>query len=495
MYNQGEGNKYCKWGDKVFFTHIENVFSLNALMFYFERVILLLIIYLIPIKIFMKDRIKKSTFAFITVLIIILFFLFSLFSKQYYNSQIVIGYIIFLCLLLFFSFYNIRVLGKDSEFQYFLINLTLFLHIWLYCSQLFSIMIISRFGNRFSFFLGIILLGSLLFSKLFIDKQYQKTHRMIMKRTIQVLGIYIIIFVLTIGFLNIISGVINGELRVVLYEHFWFKELFAALAPNATVVYENVFGLAYLAVVSLIIVIFPMIFFIRLLVNEETSRKKLLEQEIIEKDLYFYIDYVESFNMRLRKIQHDYANILLGFGGLIYEEPVKSTELKQYYQRVMTEFEVETSSNLRVSSLKYVKNVELAGLLVSKMMRAYELEIEIGIEVKESIFIENVNTVDLARVLGIMIDNAIEAAGECEEPQVKIALIKLDQSTVVFHISNNTVRENIVAKMNQRSFTTKGENRGLGLDIVKEIIEREEHLALQLEQDTCWISQILTITH
>ncbi|MGG5342343.1 sensor histidine kinase [Enterococcus sp. AZ192] len=477
----------------MFYTHIENVFGWTSLLFYIEKIILLLLIYLIPVKLFMKDRMTSRLLFFISGAVGILFFLFSLFTKQYYNSQIVIGYAVFLCLFLFFSIYNFSVLERDMGVQFFLIVLTLFLHIWLYVIQFLFLVVIAHFGSKFVAVLDIGLLSSLLFStalsKIKVDLELQP----LIKKVLLLLALYFLVFTATIGIFIMISGLIDGQLRIVLYDHFPMKALMVKIMPEAVFIYEDVFGFAYLAIVYLVIILLPLLFLLRLLINEEKSKKKLLEQEIIRKDLYFYIDYVETFNMDLRKIQHDYSNILLGFGGFIYNEPMKIEALKSYYQKVMSEFENVTPSLIQVSNLKNIKNVEIAGLLISKLMRAHERKIKISIEIKETIVVDQVNTLDLARIFGIMIDNALEGAFECEEPYVQIALINMTQGTVVFHVTNNTIGEDLVLKMKERSFSSKGEGRGLGLEIVREIVEKDAGLSFDFSQEGSCVSQVLTV--
>ena len=67
-------------------------------------------------------------------------------------------------------------------------------------------------------------------------------------------------------------------------------------------------------------------------------------------------------------------------------------------------------------------------------------------------------------MVGILLDNAIEAARGVENSEVRMAFIHMDE--VILLVVSNTFDKKIAIKVHeiyQEGFSTKGENRGLGL--------------------------------
>lgn len=67
---------------------------------------------------------------------------------------------------------------------------------------------------------------------------------------------------------------------------------------------------------------------------------------------------------------------------------------------------------------------EIKGLISAKVIRAQELGIDVVIDVTEIIDNIDMDRVDLVRSLGILLDNAIDAAVESTDKKMNVALIK-----------------------------------------------------------------------
>ena len=79
---------------------------------------------------------------------------------------------------------------------------------------------------------------------------------------------------------------------------------------------------------------------------------------------------------------------------------------------------------------------------------------------------------EMCRVLGNLIDNAMDAMKDAPEPRLLIRLSESVQS-YTFVIANNgpMIQPSIAERIFQRGFSTKGEGRGMGLSIVRGIME------------------------
>lgn len=134
------------------------------------------------------------------------------------------------------------------------------------------------------------------------------------------------------------------------------------------------------------------------------TTKKLESAEEYNKTLHILHDNVRGF-------KHDFDNIVTTIGGYINTNDMEG--LKKYY--VELEDDCERVNNLYVLNPDVVNNPGIYNLLTSKY---HEAEDE-GIKVNLSFFL-NLNEIhmkiyEFAKILGILLDNAIEASKECKE--------------------------------------------------------------------------------
>ena len=79
-------------------------------------------------------------------------------------------------------------------------------------------------------------------------------------------------------------------------------------------------------------------------------------------------------------------------------------------------------------------------------------------------------------MLGIYLDNAIEASLETEHPVIHFHLGKINQY-IVFIISNSFIDKGLsVDQMLKKEVTTKGTGHGIGLYNVSEILNRYDNI-------------------
>ncbi|MDS0980828.1 GHKL domain-containing protein, partial [Staphylococcus hominis] len=215
-----------------------------------------------------------------------------------------------------------------------------------------------------------------------------------------------------------------------------------------------------------------------ILISISTLREMRYKQSLEEIETYYeYTLQIESINNEMRKFRHDYVNILTTMSEYIRENDMDG--LKTYFNDNI----VPMKDNLQMNSIKIngtdnLKVRAIKGLITTKILQAQEKHIPISIEVPELIDHIEMNTVDLSRIIGIIIDNAIEASEELEDALIRIAFINVETS--VMFIVMNKCKEDMpkIHELFQDSFSTKGDNRGLGLTTLKEITDTTENVLL-----------------
>ncbi len=119
----------------------------------------------------------------------------------------------------------------------------------------------------------------------------------------------------------------------------------------------------------------------------------------------------------LRSFKHDYSNMMLTMAEYIASEDING--LKNYFtNEFMPKNQKLTSDTTKINSLINLKDIELKSLLSAKLLYALNLGINVEIEIIEEISHIQMDIIDLARIVGIFLDNAIESALETEQPRL-----------------------------------------------------------------------------
>ncbi|MCI2882664.1 MULTISPECIES: quorum-sensing sensor histidine kinase AgrC [Staphylococcus] len=250
----------------------------------------------------------------------------------------------------------------------------------------------------------------------------------------------------------------------------------------------KIYGLIFIGII---------IFFITLIIiiSRYTLRELRYRRNMEEIETYYeYTLQIESINNEMRKFRHDYVNILTTMSEYIRENDMDG--LKTYFNDNI----VPMKDNLQMNSIKIngtdnLKVRAIKGLVTTKILQAQEKNIPISIEVPELIDHIEMNTVDLSRIIGIIIDNAIEASEELEDALIRIAFINVETS--VMFIVMNKCKEDMpkIHELFQDSFSTKGDNRGLGLTTLKDITDTTENVLLDTTIENGYFVQKVEIIH
>ena len=141
-----------------------------------------------------------------------------------------------------------------------------------------------------------------------------------------------------------------------------------------------------------------------------------------------------------------------------------------------------------------IKTTALKSIVSSKLLYAIELNISVSIEITDKIISLPMDTLDLCRIIGIFLDNAIEASLETEQPSIRFALINLE-TEYIFIISNTFLEKGIsFSTLSKPNFSTKGANRGIGLYNASKIISKYNHVFLDTEVQNNKFVQCLHIS-
>ena len=198
----------------------------------------------------------------------------------------------------------------------------------------------------------------------------------------------------------------------------------------------------------------------------------ILNNLYLEKNIrnYFemYNDMIEESLENMNIYKHDQNNILLSIGGFLDNNDMVGLK-KYFYEDIVNNQNIENRS---LNGLVNIKNSPVKGLIYAKIIKANLSQVNLHVNIHSIIETFFMKDIDICKILGILIDNAIEASVESSEMLLNIGIWN-DQCEVYIIISNSFKQEPIIYKMFEKGYSTKGTNRGLGLSIVKDFSEKK----------------------
>ncbi len=226
---------------------------------------------------------------------------------------------------------------------------------------------------------------------------------------------------------------------------------------------------------------------IKLETNNKIESAKLEQQKK-------YILALEKNNNEIRKFKHDFNNIILGLDGYINNDDFNKEKLKKYFNSTIMTFNNNIELNdIVIAKLNSIKVSSLKSLITNKVLIAQNNNIDIDINIQGEITDFYTDEMQLSRILGVLLDNAIEASLELtENKKIEMNIIQINKTTdiQISNTFNNTGTP--LEDFNKEGFSTKGTNRGLGLSSAHEIANKLNML-LNTEIDGNTFIQILTI--
>ena len=226
---------------------------------------------------------------------------------------------------------------------------------------------------------------------------------------------------------------------------------------------------------------------IKLETNNKIESAKLEQQKK-------YILALEKNNNEIRKFKHDFNNIILGLDGYINNDDFDKEKLKKYFNSTIMNFNNNIELNdIVIAKLNSIKVSSLKSLITNKVLMAQNNNIDADINIEGEITDFYTDEIQLSRILGVLLDNAIEASLELtENKKIEMNIIQIDKTTdiQISNTFNNTGTP--LEDFNKEGFSTKGTNRGLGLSSAHEIANKLNML-LNTEIDGNTFIQILTI--
>lgn len=238
-----------------------------------------------------------------------------------------------------------------------------------------------------------------------------------------------------------------------------------------------------IAMFAFIVILFTL--FRQRMDNEKVSKKY---DELLDVMKNYESDIEEQRTLR-HKTKNEFATIKCKL-----QDKEDNKTIIEYIDSVIGE--KGKASSTKYSKFKYLPSNGLKGFFYYKFIEAEKKGINVSINISKQIensFLKDIDTKDfkdLARIVGVYLDNAIEASSTSEDKKlgIEMYLIKEKIELIITNTFNNEIN---LDKIGKESFSTKGKHRGHGLLLVNKILSENNMFEAKNEiRDNIYIQSL-----
>lgn len=240
---------------------------------------------------------------------------------------------------------------------------------------------------------------------------------------------------------------------------------------------------------DLYFVFFDLLFFVffgltNLWIQYEHHKVQLRENSLAhERELLVsnerYTQAIEKHYNEMRRFRHDYQNVILSLDE--YLQTADLDGLKAYYQTALKPAGARlTAEKYALEDLSRVQSKPIKSLLFNKLSAAQGRGIPVSFECRQPIEMVGIEPIAVVIMLGIILDNAIEAISPSKDGQLSVAIYS-ETGTVTLLVRNRLDPAQALPplwQLKQAGFSTKGAQRGMGLSNLQRVVDTHPQVQL-----------------
>ena len=222
--------------------------------------------------------------------------------------------------------------------------------------------------------------------------------------------------------------------------------------------------------------IVTMVIFFAIIINSLKNKNDYIEVSDKYNTTVTSLKEYEVIVKNYRLSSHENKNQLLTIRNMIKNE---EKDIPDYIDKIVKN-ELKDDEYLKNQS-KIIPEGGLRGLIYSKMlvMKSKEIEFDFSIDkaisTVELIKLGEETVLDICKIIGVFLDNAIEAVGALEEKFIDLEM-SIENKRLSISVTNNYEGTIPISEIENQGYTTKGEGHGYGLALVKKLIDENQLL-------------------
>lgn len=283
-------------------------------------------------------------------------------------------------------------------------------------------------------------------------------------------NIVIVIISYIILKINVLKIIFNK-----IFNYFVFKEfsvyiyLIIIILLNS-ITYKSIFKVNTLLDLLVNFIIYLSFILITFLLYKENLKYEELNEKY--NDLFNFLEKFEKEIIEKRKIIHDFNNKLIIINGYVNNQ----VKLKEYISEIIKE-QKELKNNNFINNIDKLP-LGIKGLIYYKFSQINK-NIDLNINVKNSLKkfekIPSKLNKEVLTIIGVIIDNSIEAVEKERKKSINIE-ISCKKNSFLIKIENTCTRNININEINNVGYSTKGKNRGYGLSLINDITSKEDKI-------------------
>ena len=182
---------------------------------------------------------------------------------------------------------------------------------------------------------------------------------------------------------------------------------------------------------------------------------------------------------QVRHRQHDIKNLLIDLQGQIKANQ-PDTALKMIQDQLEATHEITLMTEVE-ANLNKITSSGIQNVIRRHLYEILAVGASVNIEVSATINFRLEDEIKLARIIGILLDNARDALKDQENGVFQLSMSRFDAETVVLAVRNSIDQSVDVNQMIKNKFSTKDNHHGYGLTNIREIVNGDDHFNLEIE--------------